>query len=76
MGSTIPVTEQEFISKSKGSSSKRDQQQFLTHTTQYPMCVTNFAPLNGVNYKKWKEDIKLMLGILGYDHVLKEDPPP
>ncbi|KAJ9538813.1 hypothetical protein OSB04_031546 [Centaurea solstitialis] len=60
----------------QGSSSKHDQQQFLTHTTQYPMSVANFAPLNGVNYKKWKEDIELMLGILDYDHVLKEDPPP
>ena len=40
------------------------------------MSVANFAPLNGVNYKKWKEDIELMLGILDYDHVLKEDPPP
>ncbi|KAJ9567681.1 LOW QUALITY PROTEIN: hypothetical protein OSB04_003647 [Centaurea solstitialis] len=60
----------------QGSSSKPDQQQFLTHTTQYPMSVANFAPLNGVNYKKWKEDIELMLGILDYDHILKEDPPP
>ncbi|KAJ9562074.1 hypothetical protein OSB04_007234 [Centaurea solstitialis] len=42
---------------------------------QYPMSIVNFAPLNGVNYKKWKEDIDLNLGILDYDHVLKEDPP-
>ena len=41
----------------------------------YPMRIVNFAPLNGVNYKKWKEDIELNLGILDYDHVLKEDPP-
>ena len=40
------------------------------------MSVANFGPLNGVNYKNWKEDIKLMLGILDYDHVLKENPPP
>ncbi|KAJ9561277.1 hypothetical protein OSB04_006437 [Centaurea solstitialis] len=42
---------------------------------QYPMSIVNFAPLNGVNYKKWKEDIELNLGILDYDHVLREDPP-
>ena len=52
-----------------GSPDKTDRQQFLS--AQYPMSVTNFASLNGVNYK----DIELMLGILDYDHVLKEDPP-
>ncbi|KAJ9557382.1 hypothetical protein OSB04_011996 [Centaurea solstitialis] len=58
-----------------GSPSKIDRQQFLSHSVQYPMSVVNFAPLNGVNYKKWKEDVELMLGILDYDHVLREDPP-
>ena len=64
------------LSHDSGSPSKTDRQQFLSHTAHYPMSVVNFAPLNGVNYKKWKEDIELMLGILDYDHVLKEDPPP
>ncbi|XP_074359821.1 uncharacterized protein LOC141702647 [Apium graveolens] len=31
--------------------------------------------LNGLNFKKWKQDIELNLGILDFDHVLKEDPP-
>lgn len=30
--------------------------------------------LNGSNYKKWKGDVELSLGILDYHHVLQEDP--
>ncbi|XP_024158732.1 uncharacterized protein LOC112166189 [Rosa chinensis] len=39
------------------------------------MSISNIELLNGSNYKKWKGDIELNLGILDFDHVLREDPP-
>lgn len=39
------------------------------------MSINQIELLNGSNFKKWKADIELNLGILDYDHVLKEDPP-
>ncbi|PRQ35627.1 putative RNA-directed DNA polymerase [Rosa chinensis] len=41
----------------------------------FPMSISQIELLNGSNFRKWKSDIELNLGILDYDHVLKEDPP-
>ncbi|XP_061993503.1 uncharacterized protein LOC133711387 [Rosa rugosa] len=41
----------------------------------FPMSISQIELLNGSNFKKWKSDIELNLGVLDYDHVLKEDPP-
>lgn len=41
----------------------------------FPMSISQIELLNGSNFRKWKTDIELNLGILDYDHVLKEDPP-
>ncbi|CAM8947681.1 unnamed protein product [Rhodiola kirilowii] len=42
---------------------------------QFPMSVNNIELLDGNNFHKWKADVELSLGILGYDRVLKENPP-
>ncbi|XP_024178984.1 uncharacterized protein LOC112184999 [Rosa chinensis] len=39
------------------------------------MSISQIKLLNGSNFRKWKSDIELNLGILDYNHVLKEDPP-
>ncbi|XP_024171677.1 uncharacterized protein LOC112177636 [Rosa chinensis] len=44
-------------------------------TMHFPMSISQIEFLNGSNFKKWKGDIDLNLGVLDYDHVLKEDPP-
>ncbi|PRQ22921.1 putative RNA-directed DNA polymerase [Rosa chinensis] len=41
----------------------------------FSMSISQIELLNGSNFKKWKSDIELNLGVLDYDHVLKEDPP-
>ncbi|CAM8891026.1 unnamed protein product [Rhodiola kirilowii] len=42
---------------------------------QFSMSVNNIELLDGNNFHKWKGDVELSLGILDYDHVLKENPP-
>ncbi|XP_062017162.1 uncharacterized protein LOC133733550 isoform X1 [Rosa rugosa] len=44
-------------------------------TMHFPMSINQVELLNGLNFKKWKGDIELNLGILDFDHVLREDPP-
>ncbi|XP_040364408.1 uncharacterized protein LOC112170970 [Rosa chinensis] len=44
-------------------------------TMHFPMSINQIELLNGLNFKKWKGDIELNLGILDFDHVLREDPP-
>ncbi|KAL6146546.1 hypothetical protein ACLB2K_057224 [Fragaria x ananassa] len=39
------------------------------------MSINQIEHLNGSNFQQWKCDIELNLGILDFDHVLKEDPP-
>lgn len=39
------------------------------------MTISPIQMLHGSNFKKWKSDIELNLGILDFDHVLTEDPP-
>ncbi|PRQ30151.1 putative transcription factor interactor and regulator CCHC(Zn) family [Rosa chinensis] len=41
----------------------------------FPMSINQIELLNGLNFKKWKSDIELNLGILDFDHVLREEPP-
>ncbi|XP_062025237.1 uncharacterized protein LOC133741324 [Rosa rugosa] len=40
-----------------------------------PLGLHQIENLNGSNFKRWKQDIELHLGMIDYDHVLKEDPP-
>ncbi|GAB2268284.1 hypothetical protein Dimus_038703 [Dionaea muscipula] len=47
----------------------------LCAAMQFPMSINQIELLNGSNFKKWKADIELNLGILDYDYVLKENPP-
>ncbi|CAM8999125.1 unnamed protein product [Rhodiola kirilowii] len=42
---------------------------------QFSMSVNNIELLDGNYFHKWKADVDLKLGILDYDHVLKENPP-
>lgn len=37
--------------------------------------VNQIATLHGSNFKKWKQDLELCLGMADYDHILKENPP-
>jgi len=37
--------------------------------------VNKIEPLNGNNYKRWKEDIELALGLLDIDMAINEDEP-
>lgn len=32
--------------------------------------------LNGTNFKKWKQDLKIVLGLIDLDLALREDEPP
>lgn len=41
----------------------------------FSMSINKIELLNGLNFKKWKGDIELNLGILDFEHVLREDPP-
>lgn len=40
-----------------------------------PVGVNQIENLNGTNFKRWKQDIELHLGMIDFDHVLREDPP-
>ncbi|XP_062003220.1 uncharacterized protein LOC133720766 [Rosa rugosa] len=40
-----------------------------------PLGLHQIENLNGSNFKQWKRDIELHLGMIDFDHVLKEDPP-
>lgn len=41
----------------------------------FPMSINQIELLNGLNFKKWNSDIELNLGILDFDHVMREEPP-
>lgn len=40
-----------------------------------PLNFTNIQKLNGSNYKKWKQEIDNLLGLLEYDVGLREEKP-
>ncbi|KAM1693553.1 hypothetical protein ACFX2K_033035 [Malus domestica] len=35
----------------------------------------NIETLNGSNFKKWKEDVEIVLGLMDLDLALREDKP-
>ena len=37
--------------------------------------LTNFTPLNGTNFKSWKEELEIWLGVNELDQALREDDP-
>ena len=37
--------------------------------------VNNILVLNGINFSKWKERVKIVLGCLDLDYALREDHP-
>ena len=37
--------------------------------------VNNILVLNGINFKKWKEHIMIVLGCMDLDYALREDRP-
>jgi hypothetical protein len=37
--------------------------------------VANINTLNGTNYPTWKEKVLVVLGVIDYDHALREDKP-
>ncbi|KAM5562975.1 hypothetical protein ABKV19_017926 [Rosa sericea] len=41
----------------------------------FALSLNQIETLNGSNFKKWKQDVELQLGLADFDHVLKEDPP-
>lgn len=43
----------------------------VPHTTS--LNFTNIETLIGSNFKKWKKDIEIVLGLMDLDLVLKED---
>ncbi|CAL2265534.1 unnamed protein product [Prunus armeniaca] len=40
-----------------------------------PLNFTNILKLNGSNYKEWKQEIDILLGLLEYDVALREEKP-
>ncbi|KAM1176109.1 hypothetical protein ACFX2I_028384 [Malus domestica] len=36
---------------------------------------SSIEPLNGGNYKKWRQDVEIILGLMDYDLALREDEP-
>ncbi|CAN6678769.1 unnamed protein product [Malus baccata var. baccata] len=40
------------------------------------LSFSSIEPLNGHNFKKWKQDVEIMLGLMDYDLALREDQPP
>ena len=40
------------------------------------LSFSSIEPLNGGNFKKWKQDVEIVLGLMDYDLALREDQPP
>ncbi|CAN6710655.1 unnamed protein product [Malus baccata var. baccata] len=45
----------------------------VPHTTS--LNFTSIETLTGLNFKKWKEDIEILLGLMDLDLALREDKP-
>nr|GEV99295.1 UBN2_2 domain-containing protein [Tanacetum cinerariifolium] len=43
-----------------------------TSNTSY---LSKIEPLTGINYTKWRDQVKLTLGVMDLDHALRIDPP-
>lgn len=39
------------------------------------MSLSSIEPLNGGNYKKWKQDIEIVLSLMDLELALREDEP-
>nr|XP_028949145.1 uncharacterized protein LOC114821289 [Malus domestica] len=46
-----------------------------TATQTTSLNFTNIETLTGSNFKKWKEDIEIVLGLMDLDLALREDQP-
>ena len=40
------------------------------------MNLNTVKPLTGVNYKKWKQDLEILLGVMDMDQALRTEEPP
>nr|XP_028952485.1 uncharacterized protein LOC114822318 [Malus domestica] len=40
------------------------------------MHLNTVKPLTGVNYKKWKQDLEIVLGVMDWDLALRTEEPP
>ncbi|KAM1124536.1 hypothetical protein ACFX11_040123 [Malus domestica] len=40
------------------------------------MNLNTVEPLTGVNYKKWKQDLEILLGVMDMDLALRTEEPP
>ncbi|XP_048433469.1 uncharacterized protein LOC125474082 [Pyrus x bretschneideri] len=40
------------------------------------LSFSSLEPLNGGNYKKWRQDVETVLGLMDYDLTLRKDEPP
>ncbi|XP_050151407.1 uncharacterized protein LOC126626205 [Malus sylvestris] len=40
------------------------------------MHLNTVEPLTGVNYKKWKQDLEIVLGVMDWDLALRTEEPP
>ncbi|GAV92126.1 UBN2 domain-containing protein, partial [Cephalotus follicularis] len=47
----------------------------VVNTTSIANCMSSIEVLNGSNYKKWRQDLDIVLGILDLDLALREERP-
>nr|XP_028955042.1 uncharacterized protein LOC114823780 [Malus domestica] len=40
------------------------------------MNLNTVEPLTGINYKKWKQDLEIVLGVMDWDLALRTEEPP
>ncbi|XP_028963314.1 uncharacterized protein LOC126629474 [Malus sylvestris] len=46
-----------------------------TATNSSSMHLNTVEPLTGVNYKKWKQDLEILLGVMDWDLALRTEEP-
>ncbi|CAN6711564.1 unnamed protein product [Malus baccata var. baccata] len=46
-----------------------------TATNSSSMHLNTVEPLTGVNYKKWKQDLEIVLGVMDWDLALRTEEP-
>nr|XP_028957485.1 uncharacterized protein LOC114824504 [Malus domestica] len=52
------------------------QSQNYNHMNANALSFSSIEPLNGGNFKKWRHDVEIVLGLMDYDLALREDEPP
>ncbi|KAM2897838.1 hypothetical protein COP2_007436 [Malus domestica] len=45
----------------------------MASSITYAMNLSSFKPLSGGNFKRWKQDIEIVLGLMDLDLALCED---